>query len=103
MLSFNMSELVNGYRPHQARETLCRMMEERLEGMREEVRKVGEGRERAVRLLEGMKEVGRDGSGKDIEDGGRRGGGEVKSGKDRVEAKRKASQRGAWAALEELG
>lgn len=40
----NMHALINAYRPHQARETLILMMEERVERRREEIRKIEEGR-----------------------------------------------------------
>ncbi|KAK5129736.1 hypothetical protein LTR08_002912 [Meristemomyces frigidus] len=98
-LAFNMAELVNAYRVHQARETLVGMMEARVEGVRGEVGRVGEGRERLVTLLGGLKGGGGGGGGGSKEGGEGDGG----SAEERVEEGRRARQRRAWAALEGLG
>lgn len=96
-ISYNMHELINQYRPHQARETLILMMEERVLRLREETRRVREGRERVGGLLRGLVggEVGSD-MGK--EDGNGRTGVEetAKSEKDA----RKMRERSAWYAVE---
>ncbi|QIX01409.1 hypothetical protein AMS68_006926 [Peltaster fructicola] len=39
---FNMHDLINQYRPHQARESLLLMMEERVEQLRQEIKTIGE-------------------------------------------------------------
>ncbi len=46
--------VINGYRPHQARETLILMMEEQLETVRGETRSVRESVERAKGVMEGL-------------------------------------------------
>lgn len=53
---FNMHSLINQYRPHQARESLIMLMEDRVEKMRAETRAIEEGREKVAKLLEGMKQ-----------------------------------------------
>ncbi|OQN98402.1 hypothetical protein B0A48_15670 [Cryoendolithus antarcticus] len=58
MLLYNMHELINQYRPHQARETLILMMEERVERLRGEIRDIGEARVKVEGMLRGMAEVG---------------------------------------------
>lgn len=95
-LNYNMQELVNRYRPHQARETLILMMEERVRRMREEVKAVREGRERVGSVMERLRAEcgGAEGEGGEMEVDG-------KVGKeDEVDAERKKRQRGAWVALE---
>ena len=47
-------KVINGYRPHQARETLILMMEEQLEMVRGETRSVRESVERARGVMEGL-------------------------------------------------
>lgn len=44
--------VINGYRPHQARETLILMLEEQLERVRGETREVGEAVERAKEVVD---------------------------------------------------
>ena len=70
---FNMHHLINQYRPHQARETLCSVMEERLERVRRETE---ENRKAAKRVREVLAEVERlgqvVGEGKGEEGGGER-------------------------------
>ncbi|PPJ58956.1 hypothetical protein CBER1_04096 [Cercospora berteroae] len=53
---FNMHSLINQYRPHQARESLIMLMEDRVERMRAEIRGIEEGKERVAKLLEGMRQ-----------------------------------------------
>lgn len=51
---FNMHHLINQYRPHQARETLCLMMQQQLAKVRAET----EGNRRVVRAVdEALREV----------------------------------------------
>lgn len=93
-ITYNMHDLINQYRPHQARETLILMMEERVERMRAECKAIREARERVRVLLLGIEEGG-----------GRRGEEDVEM-KCRIEVegdvgqkRRQARQRAAWAAL----
>lgn len=48
---YNMHDLINRYRPHQARESLILMMEERVERMREEIRGIEEGERKAREMV----------------------------------------------------
>lgn len=47
-------EVINGYRPHQARETLILMMEEQVEKVRAETKAVRESVARAREFIEGL-------------------------------------------------
>ena len=47
-------KVINGYRPHQARETLILMMEEQLETVRGETKNVRESIEKARGVIEGL-------------------------------------------------
>ena len=93
-LVFNLQDLVNGYRPHQARETLIRSMEERLEGLRDEVGRIKVGTEEGRRTLSGLR-------GGTVGDMGQveavKGAEGLGAGQDR---KRRERQKAAWAALE---
>jgi mediator of RNA polymerase II transcription subunit 7 len=102
-IMYNLHDLINQYRPHQARESLIFMMEERVEGMKEEIRRIEEGKERVAKLLQGLSDqdmVGVKGEDKKVEQKDERGPKGV--GVDAL--KRQARQRSAWEALEnELG
>ncbi|KAK5124984.1 hypothetical protein LTR85_001174 [Meristemomyces frigidus] len=95
-ITFNMHDLINQYRPHQARETLIMGMEERVARMKGEIGRIGEAREKVAQLLQGLEDAG---------SGPWRPAGEVDvrvdRGEDAAERKRKARQRAAWAALEQ--
>lgn len=54
----NMHDLINQYRPHQARETLILMLEERIEKLRGEVRSIGEAGEKMEGVLKQLKDSG---------------------------------------------
>lgn len=54
----NMHDLINQYRPHQARETLILMMEERIEKLRGEIRGIGEAGERMENAFKELREAG---------------------------------------------
>lgn len=54
----NMHDLINQYRPHQARETLILMLEERIEKLRGEVRSIGEAGEKMEGVLKQLKDAG---------------------------------------------
>lgn len=65
-------KVINGYRPHQARETLILMMGEQLETVRGETRSVRESVKRARGAMEGLGKQNQDedrmADGKDAED-----------------------------------
>lgn len=106
----NMHFLINQYRPHQARETMILMFEERITRLRDEVARIREGRSRVEAALD---EMGRMGSG-ECEEGEERGDVDMddemelrkaKSGREEVsegDLKLRARQKAAWAALERL-
>lgn len=101
-IMFNMHSLINQYRPHQARESLIMLMEDRVERMRAEIRGIEEGRERVGKLLEGMKssEVAFKGEsdGEDVKKE------DKERGEDVLGKKRMERQRATWAMLEaEMG
>jgi mediator of RNA polymerase II transcription subunit 7 len=54
----NMHDLINHYRPHQARETLILMLEERIEKMRGEIRAIGEAGEKMEGAFKQLRETG---------------------------------------------
>ncbi|EPE25331.1 Mediator hinge subcomplex-like protein [Glarea lozoyensis ATCC 20868] len=56
-LFINFHHIINGYRPHQARESLILMMEEQLERSRAETRGIREGKEKVEVILEGLGKV----------------------------------------------
>ncbi|KAF2212298.1 hypothetical protein CERZMDRAFT_84666 [Cercospora zeae-maydis SCOH1-5] len=92
---FNMHSLINQYRPHQARESLIMLMEDRVEKMRAEIRGIEEGKERVAKLLEGMRQgehAYADDDNIKLVNGHSR--------KEDPDAKRKASQRATWDVLE---
>ena len=97
-LMYNLHDLVNRYRPHQARESLILMMEERVDGMREEIRRVEEAKVKGAKLMEVLKE-GSEEAGKRV-----RHQDSAEGGMEVVEAleqrSRKARQRAAWRAIE---
>ncbi|OQO03971.1 hypothetical protein B0A48_10613 [Cryoendolithus antarcticus] len=97
MLLYNMHELINQYRPHQARETLIWMMEERVETLRGEIRDIGEAKVKVEGMLRGMAEVGeQQGSDNATAIQGDRGTGAMK------EDARREKQRRAWQALQAM-
>jgi mediator of RNA polymerase II transcription subunit 7 len=54
----NMHDLINQYRPHQARETLILMLEERIEKLRGEIRAIGEAGEKMEGAFKQLRETG---------------------------------------------
>ncbi|PNS14943.1 Mediator of RNA polymerase II transcription subunit 7 [Sphaceloma murrayae] len=100
-LFYNAHDLINQYRPHQARESLILMMEEQVEMVRAEMKAVKDGREKVGDLLRGLREVGMQ---QEQELGGE---GAVNGGSEEVgqqTAKRRAAQRGLWDDLDrEMG
>jgi mediator of RNA polymerase II transcription subunit 7 len=98
VLTYNMTDLVNQYRPHQARETLILMMEERVERMRKEVRDINEARRRMEELIGGLQ----GGESSEGGDSALAKNGMVESGLDAGSERRRAKQRAAWRAIEAL-
>lgn len=92
----NMHDLINGYRPHQARETVILMMEEKVEKMRAEIKAIDESRERVQGLLRSMRDGAVEASGvhESVEDG------TARKVPQRVDRAVRARQRAAWAAIE---
>lgn len=58
-IMYNIHDLINRYRPHQARESLALMMQERIDVLREETRRIREARAGVERITRGMIEGGR--------------------------------------------
>lgn len=96
---YNLHDIINQYRPHQARESLILMMEERVEKMKGEIQKVDQAKESVAKLLQELQNNGTMLAMQEEK--------EEKSSpakEDPSESKRKARQRAAWAALEtEMG
>jgi len=89
----NMHDLINQYRPHQARETLILMMEERIERLRGEIRGIGEAGEKMEGAFKELCEAG-ESKGK-LESSGH-----AEKGVDQdVGGLEKQRQRAAWEAL----
>ncbi|CAF9909713.1 MAG: Mediator of RNA polymerase II transcription subunit 7 [Alectoria fallacina] len=61
------NKVINGYRPHQARETLILMLEEQLERVRGETKGVGEAVGRAREVIETLGKEGQKGTDQDLE------------------------------------
>ena len=57
--------VINGYRPHQARETLIEMMEEQIRKGREEIKICGEAKSKIKQVLQGLGKVDRGLEGKE--------------------------------------
>lgn len=95
-LTFNMAELVNQYRPHQARETLILMMEERVEKMRREVKAIEDAKRNMREVIKGLEGSNAEAGELDRDD--RAGGDQLP--KRRADASRMEQQRTAWRALE---
>ncbi|EMC99619.1 hypothetical protein BAUCODRAFT_343204 [Baudoinia panamericana UAMH 10762] len=103
VLVANMHEAINRYRPHQARETLIGMMEERVERMREEVERVREAKSKVRELLEvglsGPSDGGEGGEAMDVDTDAP---GRSKTMDTQQEKERRARQMAAWAAIEDV-
>ncbi|KAK4507636.1 hypothetical protein PRZ48_001371 [Zasmidium cellare] len=96
---YNLHDIINQYRPHQARESLILMMEERVEKMKGEIQRIDQAKESVAKLLQELQSNGMVQAMQEDKD--------VKGeavAEDAADAKRKARQRAAWAALEnEMG
>lgn len=55
-IMYNMHDLINQYRPHQARASLILVMEARVERMKAEIQSIDESKEKVARLLLGLQE-----------------------------------------------
>lgn len=95
----SLQELINAYRPHQARESLILEMEGRVRGMRGEVERIREAGGRVEELLGGLD--GGEGGGMGVMGTGE-GRGKGMEKVDGLEEMRRERQRGAWGALREL-
>jgi mediator of RNA polymerase II transcription subunit 7 len=92
---YNCHDLINSFRPHQARETLIHLMESRIEMMRDEIQKIREEKEKVSVLLAGLNE----GQTKEIREARMENGVQQRmgdAGESSVER-----QKNAWAAIEE--
>jgi len=98
-LVMNMHALINQYRPHQARETLILMMEERVEKLRAEVKAIADAGERVDAAMKQLGELGLV-----VQAGAAEKPGEARSGRDETEGhaqeKSRVSQRAAWLRLQ---
>lgn len=103
-LVFNAHQLINEYRPHQARETLIRMMEEQVEARKQEIEGVDAMREKVRGLLGDLEtEVGLSGKGALGIGAGAGGvsGSEDRDGEGEELGRWKGEQRAIWAAMDE--
>ena len=86
--------MINGYRPHQARETLILMLEEQLQRVRGETKGIGEAVGRAREVVERLGKEDREGGDLDvITDKMRRSG-------DRQDSKEQRMEKRTWEVLE---
>lgn len=100
-LMYNMHDLINQYRPHQARETLILLMEERVEKMRRETEAIDEAKKKVLKILQDLQTNAIGDGLPNIDEGPTFTG--TKTAKDPDEARR-SRQREALRALEdELG
>lgn len=90
----NIHELINQYRPHQARETLIMMMEERVDKMKKESQDIELAKVKVVKLLQDIQDMQRTHALQDDEYNRRN-----VTDQDASIAKRKARQSAAWASL----
>lgn len=58
VLFYNAHDLINQYRPHQARESLIMMMEDQLERSKAEIAAVNDGRVKLLEMLQAIQETG---------------------------------------------
>ncbi|KAM0803669.1 MED7 protein-domain-containing protein [Usnea florida] len=82
------NKVINGYRPHQARETLILMLEEQLERVRGETKGIGEAVGRAREVVEGLGREDRGGGDLDVITDEMRRSGDAQDGKERRMEKR---------------
>ena len=90
----NIHELINQYRPHQARETLIMMMEERVDKMKKESQDIDQSKVKVVKLLQDIHDMQRTHALQDDQHDTRN-----DKVQDASNAGRKVRQRAAWASL----
>ena len=100
-LFYNVHDLINQYRPHQARESLILMMEEQLDKFKAEIASVKQSKGKFQQLLKTVEDLGVENQ--DL--GGKEPVKDAASSKDDIaDVKRKELQKSQWAALhDELG
>lgn len=96
-LFYNVHDLINQFRPHQARESLILMMEEQVDKIKAEIGSVKESREKMESLLKTIQEQGA----KAQADLGGATSSHAPSDEDKALRKRQDMQRRQWAALED--
>lgn len=57
-IMFNIHDLINRYRPHQARESLALMMEDRLVSMKDEIRRIEDAKAGVEQIMAGLVQAG---------------------------------------------
>lgn len=92
-LFFNVHHLLNENRPHQARETLIAMMEQRIASMRTNIEQVKTMETKVNELLGGLGELGEDGA--DVPDAD-------KQEKDKAEQARASKVTSLWTAMSSI-
>lgn len=102
-LFYNVHDLINQYRPHQARESLVLMMEEQVERFRGEIASVKEGKTKVEELLKTVQRTGAQVQGQDRPKPAAQRNGDI-TVTDPPARKKNDLQRAQWVALhEELG
>jgi len=99
-LFYNVHDMINQYRPHQARESLILMMEEQVDKIRAEIRSVNESKEKMQTLLKTIQESGTAAQAQAEQEPRFNG---VQEQEDEETKARREMQRSQWDALEELG
>ncbi|GAB7338103.1 hypothetical protein MBLNU457_4465t1 [Dothideomycetes sp. NU457] len=99
-LFYNVHDLINQYRPHQARESLILMMEEQVDKIRNEIRSVNESKEKMQNLLKTIQESGAAAQAQSEQAPHTNG---AHQQEDEGTKARRELQRSQWDTLEELG
>jgi len=99
-LFYNVHDMINQYRPHQARESLILMMEEQVDKIRAEIRSVNESKKKMHTLLKTIQESGTAAQAQADQEPSTNGAHEQE---DEETKARRELQRSQWDALEELG
>ncbi|KAF2635625.1 hypothetical protein P280DRAFT_461549 [Massarina eburnea CBS 473.64] len=97
-LVMNMQELINDYRPHQARETLIRVLEAQVEKKKREIEGVRTMAGKVRETLEGFGEAVKDGDGK----GEANVNGDRDGNEEPVQNNTRRRQREMWRAMDEI-
>ncbi|GAM89760.1 hypothetical protein ANO11243_077990 [Dothideomycetidae sp. 11243] len=101
-LFYNAHDLINQYRPHQARESLIMMMEDQLDRSKTEIAAVKESRQKTLDLLKTIKEMGEGQKPATLETAVSTNGADDQSiaQANMTNTKRRAQQSALWAALD---